>query len=344
MKHAHVVVAYKNSKTSVAIGDKGPYSVGGLAANAAHTVEVLHHLDVHAKLLQVEGFAQLHSYVRNSPHTTHVVIEAIWLSTDQVKELAVEFPKVKFIVRSHSKIGFLQVEPEAVSTIRHIIELRKTHHNVYFSSNNKEFAESMTEAYGLCLYLPNLYDTLNTHCERPVPPAHTHVLNIASFGATRLLKLHPAAALAAIQISKRMGKRLVFYINTDKTPGGDSVRRTIRNMFEGLDDATLVEVGWQDTKTFQHTIAQMDLVIQLSATETFCMVAADAITQGVPVIGGPAVAWLPKEYQVEIDSTMSVASAGVHALKRRNKVVRDERRELEEYIQKAAELWLHFLR
>ena len=115
-------------------------------------------------------------------------------------------------------------------------------------------------------------------------------------------------------------------------------------MFEGLPDAKLVEVGWQDSKAFAETIAKMDLVIQLSATETFCMVAADAIAQGVPVIGGPAITWLPKEYQAEIDSTMSVASLGAYILKRPKKVARDELHELERYIEKARHLWLSFLR
>ena len=194
MKHVHAVVAYKNSKTAVAVGDKGPYCVGGLAANAAHTVDVLQALGVDVKLLQVEGYANLLGDLLNMRTPTHVVIEAIWLSTQQIKDMAEAYPHTKFIVRSHSKIGFLQVEPEAVTTIRQIIELRKTHHNVYFSSNNEEFAESMTEAYGLCLYLPNLYDMVK--CPERHVTAHAHTIHIASLELRGSLSYtHPLRSL-----------------------------------------------------------------------------------------------------------------------------------------------------
>src|SRR6185369_11315812 len=139
----------------------------------------------------------------------------------------------------------------------------KTIPNIHFSSNNLEFSESLSEVYGRCLYLPNLYDLESS----PEHHRHHHLvkhsltqppLRIASFGASRLLKLHPSAALAALQIARAEGRQLEFYVNTDKTPGGESVRRTVRNMFAGLEDAKLIEVGWQDGQVFKKTISSMD--------------------------------------------------------------------------------------
>lgn len=329
-----VVIFYKTSSSS-----NNPYHAGGLASNGLHTVAVLKHMGFNAHLQQVRDYADLAQYMRRHNGTTHAIIEAVWIEPEQALDLARRHHDTKVIVRAHSKIGFLQVEPEAIPKIRAIIDASRHQRNLHFSSNNAEFAAAIDQVYGPCLYLPNLYDLAGAPQRRPTDGP----LRIASFGATRLLKLHPSAALAALQAAKRMELDLEFFINVDKTPGGDSVRRTIRNLFAGLSWAKLVEVTWQDAQAFKETIASMDLVLQASATETFCMVAADAVASGVPVVTGPAITWVPSRYQAPIDDTSALAAAAVDALDNEAKAARVELKALQAYVKEAQAAWSEFL-
>lgn len=340
-----VVIAYRKIRTGSDPMIKDPYHAGGLASNALHSVAVLKKMGIDACLLQVSDFTDIVCYLNDHVHVTHMIIEAVWVTVPQLHHLSMTYPNVSFAVRAHSKMGFLQVEPEAITTMCRIIKLSQAHENVSFSSNNEEFSASLAEVFGACLYLPNLYDTSGAP---PKEKRHAHrgldtELHIASFGANRLLKLHPSAALAALQIGVRMNRPVRFYVNVDKTPGGESVRRSIRNLISEDGNAELVEVGWQDTETFKRTIAGMDLVLQLSATETFCMVAADAIASNVPVIGSHALNWLPKRYQVNADNTGEVARAGVDALSKGPSTACRETEALKKYLDDAKSVWRKYL-
>lgn len=318
---------------------KNHYHAGGLASNALHSATVLRRAGVDVDLLQVEDFAALVRHLDQNPDTTHVVVEAVWMTTEQTKVLAISHSDKRIVVRAHSKMGFLQVEPEAVTRMREIVEFGKVQSNLSFSSNNAEFASSITYVFGPCLYLPNLYDLEGA----PVGCVQSgDRLRIASFGASRLLKLHPSAALAALQIAESERMPLDFFINADKTPGGESVRKTVRALFAGLPNAQLVEVGWQDADKFKETIASMDLVLQMSATETFCMVAADAVASGVPVVVGPAISWVAKKWQVSIDDTSEVAYIGIKALN--SCTVRcSQKSSLERHVSESRIEWVNFL-
>lgn len=332
-----VVIIYRASKAGTS-----PYHAGGLAANALQTVNVLRSMGVYADLYAVRTVGDIVNYIEErawppGSFPKFVVVEAIWLTTNELDALADRYPRTRFVVRAHSKTGFLQVEPEAIPKIRDVIAMSARRPNVSFSSNNEEFCRALREVYGECVYLPNLYDIDGApHAENS-----DDVLRIASFGATRLLKLHPNAALAALQIAKRMDRPLKFYVNSDSTPGAESVQNTIRNLFVGVPDARLIEIPWQDPETFRQTIAGMDLVLQLSCTETFCLVAADAVASGVPVVVGPAIAWVPGKYQANIDDTSEVATTGVRAIEKR--VAPRQLKALEDFVCRSKDEWSRFL-
>lgn len=334
-----LVIFYKTSQ-SASGRNHSPYRTGGLAANALHSVGVLRKMGIDCDLQAVKDFKELNEFLADNRDVTHAVVEAVWLTSREVAELAATYHTTEFVIRAHSKIGFLQVEPEAVPVIRDIIDLSYRTKNVCFSSNNDEFCRSLGEVFGPVLYLPNLYDL---DASPPRDKSCRDVLRIASFGARRLLKLHPNAALAALQVSRRLGKKLEFFINIDNTPGSQSVRNTVKNLISGLPWARLVEVPWQDSATFKATIASMDLVYQLSCTETFCLVAADAVASGVPVVVGPAVSWVPKHFHAEIDDTSHAAALGVEAVLDEQGIADKQLRSLERFIEESKEVWAKFL-
>lgn len=332
-----LVIFYKTKSS-----DKkhNPYHHGGLAANAIHTMGVLQKAGVDAQMVAVASFLEVLDHIRKDPAVTHVVIEAIWTKPTEVQELATLYPDLRIVVRAHSKIGFLQVEPEAIPAIRSLIWMQDEYPNVSFSSNNREFCQALGQVYGPVLYLPNLFDTTGSPQHEMV---EDDVLRVASFGATRLLKLHPNAALAALQLARREACELEFYINSDNTPGGESVKGTIRNLFDGLNWAKLVEVDWQDAQTFRETIARMDLVYQLSSTETFCLVAADAVASGVPVVVGEAIAWVPKNYRVNVDNTSEAAAVGSAIMDQYDRAVDNQQDALTYFVDQATRVWMEFL-
>lgn len=333
MKKPVVRIFYKSSNKGPY---QSPYHAGGLAANALHTVGVLKELGVDCEAVAVRGYEDLFNYLAYvaDDSTTHAIIEAVWLTVNQADALARAWPHTKFVVRAHSKIGFLQVEPQAIAVMRAIADTEVS--NLHLASNNAEFAGAFGYAYGPTLYLPNLYDLASA----PGWQGGMTGLHVGSFGASRLLKMHCAAALAAVQAATFVQLPLHFYINVDQTPGGDSVRRTVREIVKGKGE--LVEVGWQDTETFKRTIASMDVVLQLSATETFCLVAADAVASGVPVVVGPAITWVPKKYQAPIDDTTDVARVLERVLGDRKAAVH-QKLALMEYVADSVDVWLKWL-
>jgi hypothetical protein len=54
----------------------------------------------------------------------------------------------------------------------------------------------------------------------------------------------------------------------------------------------------------------MDLCFHLSCTETFSLVTADALAEGVAVVGSEVIDWIPCEWQVNLDDPFEAAAVG----------------------------------
>ena len=58
----------------------------------------------------------------------------------------------------------------------------------------------------------------------------------------------------------------------------------------------------------------MDLLIHPSYTESFSMVTADGVSQGIPVVGSYAIPWLPEIWKADSDDAIAIAEVGLHLL------------------------------
>jgi hypothetical protein len=74
-------------------------------------------------------------------------------------------------------------------------------------------------------------------------------------------------------------------------------------LFKGSDKGCLVEHPWLDHEAFLALIKSMDVIMQVSFSETFCIVAADAVFCRVPVVGSKVVFWLSNLSQANPNST-----------------------------------------
>jgi hypothetical protein len=249
----------------------------------------------------------------NRPYT-HVVISAPWLMLFDLINIVQAYPETQFVVLSHSNIGFLQADPNAIELFRRYADFSETVQNFRIGGNNAPFVNWFKAIYHEnCIILPNLYPIGRIMSKRwdKISP-----LNIGAFGAIRPEKNFMTAAAAALMIQTQLNVPLQLHMST----GGDGCKSTtlpaIEEMVAGLPSVQLIKHDWQHWDEFIHLIAQMDLLIQISYTESFNMITADGISVGVPSVVSPVIHWAPKKWRANPDDAPHVAGVGVDLLTR----------------------------
>jgi len=337
-RRADVIFIYRNF---MAIGPN--YCHIGLGVNSLHSVKVLRKNGVKASAHGVRKHQDINVVLAQNPGCTHCIIEAPWVKTHDLEMIVRAYPDVHFVVRCHSQIGFLQVEPGAINLIREGMEMQDHELNFTMSANSRRANDFLQTAYdGHCKYLPNLYDACRATHKKFKHPNHRDCIDIASFGALRLLKNHTTAAAAAMLIARNLGCHVNFYVSVNREEHGKAVLHSLRNMFRGSKYAALVENPWERWGSFRKTVQEMDLCIQLSATETFNITTADAAAAQVPCVVGDCIDWAPKSWQCPIDDAEEAARKGCYVLNDFNAGI-EGREALEEYCAEGVRIWLKYL-
>jgi hypothetical protein len=351
-KGAHVVVFYRDFKDYDDYGDYGDdygseggygHCHRGLGINALMTVKVLRKNGIHANLCAVFDFEGVCKGLEKH-RPTHAVIQALWLTAAQMTDLCACFPDTHFVVRCHSQIGFLQVEPGSIKTLRDDLFLQEGFLNLSVSSNTLRLQEFLQQVYkSPVLYLPNLYDLDRVNRKRD--ESHDHrVLRVGSFGAHRLLKNHTTACAAAMMMAQRRGSDLEFYVNAgrDENVKGNGIISALKHMTDRLPWVKLVEVGWEEWSQFRATVAHMDLTMQTSFTETFNIVTADSVAEGVPAVVSSAIEWVPPRWQADVDNAADIARVGSGLLWDTHGAA-EGLKALETYCANGVKVWLDYL-
>jgi hypothetical protein len=233
---------------------------------------------------------------------SHVIIEALWVVPSKFEVLRKLHPHTKWIIRLHSEVPFIAGEGIAMNWIADYL----THPNVYIGINAPRVMEEMKsylrakfedtkDIDELVIYLPNSYPS-------DYKPArgidrNKDTLDISCFGAVRPLKNHLVQAIAALTFARKIGKGLNFHINSERLEmNGSAVFNNIQGMFEQLAGTRyqLVCHGWKSRDEFLELCGKMDIGMQASFSETFNIVGADHISQGVPIIGTTEIPWYVK--------------------------------------------------
>lgn len=342
---AHIAIFYRNFQLKPVAG-KGaiPHSHIGLGVSAMHTAKVLRKHKIKTDIFGVWLSVDVKNHLEKMKNEiTHAIIEAPWISLREMESLLFEFPNIHFIIRSHSQVGFLQVEAGAIQLLREYALLQDSTLNFTIAANSDRFCEFMETAYRVrCLYLPNLYDHERVQTHEHRTHNHGQILKISSFGAIRLLKNHSTAAAAALMLARFRDSNLEFYMNVNREEHGNGVLHAIKNLFKDLPWAKMIEVPWQPWGSFRQTVGHMDVCFQVSATETFNIVTADACAEGVPSVIGEAIDWLPNDWVANIDDAQDIARVA-------NNLLSDPRsgkkavKALEEYSALAVREWLNYL-
>jgi hypothetical protein len=269
----------------------------GLLNSARFVVDMLGAANFDVKLVQVVDNnsidREVHLY-----KPTHVIVEALWVQPDKFAILQKLHPTVKWIVRGHSDIPFLAQEGVALDWITAYMKFE----NVSFGCNSVRSYRDIralvmsqdplmtpTALDRKILFLPNCYPDHRHQLRRKQADGY---VDVCCFGAIRPLKNQLIQAVAATEYARRSGRKLRFHVNASRTEQrGDNVLKNLRALFNSTGN-DLVEHPWMPHREFLHVLGDMDCALQVSFTETFNIVAADAVSVGLPVVGSDQIPWL----------------------------------------------------
>jgi glycosyltransferase involved in cell wall biosynthesis len=307
---ARLAIAYKNfgiqrGLSHIGLGVAARNTAATLRQNgwAAEVWPLMQGEDLPLKLAQAQAQA-----LQNNEHPfTHVVVSAPWIATPIFQQLCHAYPNVLFAVSSHSNLGFLQADSNGMSLLRDSYQLAVGEHNFAAAGNCRTYVDWVAQAYQTpCSYLPNLYD-LTTIANIPArSPWSGGRLLLGCFGAIRPLKNLATAVGACIAVSRRLNCDTVIQVSAGRQEG-HGILPMLRSMVKGLGRITLLEGGWQSWPEFRSTVAEQNLLLQMSFTESFNMVSADGVASGIATAASPAIEWLPANWHCDPDDSQSVA-------------------------------------
>ena len=269
-----------------------------------------------------------------------VIIEALWVVPSKFAVLNALHPNVIWIVRVHSEAAFLAQEGIAIEWISQYPRYK----NVYVSMNSQEGFTQAKDFYtdklvdlNKLLYLPTYYPAPNQPYFNPTKPKNN--LSVACMGAIRPLKNNLIQAVAAMRFADSKNMILNFHINNSRLEsGGNPCYKNILNLFAGTKH-NLVQHAWMDHPTFLQFLSYMDIGMQVSFSETFCIIAADIVAAGVPIAGSPAIRWLDEDSQSDTITVEKIVST-LNQIYHNNGLIKDNLKKLQKYSKEAQAAWL----
>lgn len=259
----------------------------GLLNSAKFVSDMLNENGIISKVVDVEDNNKIDREVHLFKPDV-VIIEALWVVPEKFEVLTKLHPNVKWIVRLHSQIPFLANEGIAIDWLYKYIK----HDKVFVGVNSLESLDVFEDILDKkVFYLPNYYPTQNKSNICDLNHGHGQI-NIGCFGAIRPLKNQLQQAVSAIEFGDSINRRIRFHINSERIEGrGEPVLKNIRALFENNPKHKLIEHSWLNHEEFIRTVRKMDIGMQVSFSETFNIVSADFVSNGVPVVISPEITW-----------------------------------------------------
>lgn len=275
-----------------------------------------------------------------------VIIEALWVPSEKLKELIEirRYRNICWIVRVHSNIGFLSSETYALKYINEYIDLNKT--NLIISTNNKEFNNYLTKILNYNFeYLPNI---IKVQPKKNINKNITNIMNVGCFGSLRILKNQVFQAICSMEAANRLNKILNFHITVDANINSNVQNSVLKNLEELFKNSKhiLVKHEWKENGDFQALVREMDLGLQLSFTESFNIVTADFVNNGIPILVSDTIEWMPSILKTSTVNFKETTKAIISVYKKRYSsfLLNKMRKALEKYNYNAELIWIDFLK
>jgi len=314
----------------------------GLSNSVRFIVDMLTSFGVEAKMVEVPDNNFIDREV-TAYKPTHVIIEAFWVVPEKFDVLIPLHPDVHWAVRNHSEIPFLANEGIAFEWVAGYVK-----RDVEIMCNAPRALKDIRTYIRACggnerlvSYAPNFYPLVEkaTNSEDKV---ESDTINVGCFGAIRPLKNHMQQAVSALTFAREKGKALKFHVNGGRVEGGGgAILKNLRAMFSSVTNAEMLEYDWMPHEEFLKVLSTMDVNLQISFSETFNIVTADAVAMGVSVISSREVPWLGDYAHADPTSGQSIVAA-LHRVWDESRRVRisNQRRDLLKYCHQTEEEWL----
>lgn len=284
---------------------------------------------------------------------THVILEAIWVVPQKITELQRLHPKVTWVIRVHSEMPFLAGEGNALDWIMDYSCCK----NVVMAINAPRMLNEMKillqhknawtdeETNRRVIYLPNYYPQ---EYKKKKLDTKKDIIDISCFGAIRPLKNHLLQAVAAIGFANEIGKKLRFHINAGRIEmNGNAVIKNLRSTFQHIHGLghEMVNHQWRPRDEFLKLCAEMDIGLQCNLSETFNIVGADLISQGIPLIGNAdEIPWAVHFFSADPNNAMDIKEKLHIAYKYPQINVKTQQWSLTSYTNKTAKIWFKYFK
>lgn len=279
-----------------------------------------------------------------------VIIEALWVTPSKFSVLSELHPNVTWIIRLHSEMPFLANEGIALDWIGDYAGFK----NVIIGANapraleevrffiKKKYDMSDDTVKNKVIYLPNFYPQ---EFKKKAFDKSKDTIDVACFGAIRPLKNHMVQAMAAVKFADKINKKLRFHINSGRIEmNGGPIVRNLQSLFIHLNNAghELINHEWTPREEFLELCGLMDIGMQSSFSETFNIVAADLISQGVPVVGSSEIPWINNLFCGKPVETNEIYRAMLLTYYLPKFNVRSNQIFLKSYTDKTRKIWIKF--
>lgn len=324
-------------------------SAAGLDVTVNNTAKVLRRAGVQVDIWTVRDAGELIQKLevadwRTRPITHVIVNNPRFIPPDKFAEMAGKRGDVEFVQLNHSGLAYLSIDDWGVFNIKAVLDLETALHNVRVAVNNPRNQRWLNGNFGVnALLLPNLYDTESFR--NPIPSRSNHdPLRVGSFGAGRPWKNPEIAVEAAMTMARRLGVNLELYVNSGHWDTGGKQAAARDQLLLDVPWAKVIQIGWQVWPKFRRTVAAMDILLSPSFDETFCVVCADGIAEGVPSVVTGAMEWTPQTWWAQQPwDQESVAFVGMALLHDTPGAIHAGRQALTEYVESGTRKWVEYL-
>ena len=243
----------------------------------------------------------------------YCIIEALWVVPSKFNILQQLHPSVTWIIRLHSEMPFMAGEGMAMDWLGDYAKFR----NIKIACNAPRMLREVQMYLGKekVIYLPNFYPQ---EYKTKIINKDKDYVDVSCFGAIRPLKNHLVQAFAALEFAEKIGKKLRFHVNAGRIEmKGEPVLHNLRGFFAQLYDNghELISHMWTPREGFLELCSKIDIGMQCSFSETFNVVGADLVSQGVPLVSSSEIPWHTPWFSAEPTESEEIYNALQRAYK-----------------------------
>lgn len=323
----------------------------GLFNSASFMVEMLQGMGIDAAIEVALDNNCIDRLVKQH-RATHVIIEAFWVVPTKFAVLTKLHPQVKWYIRVHSEMPFMAGEGMAMDWLGEYVNFPQIDIGINAPRMLEEIRLYLQVKQGWSretvqqrvVYMPNWY-----------PPGYKtkdldrdkYWVDIACFGAVRPLKNHLLQAFAAVDFAERYRKQLRFHINVGRVEmKGDPVLSNLKGLFQHLHTRghKMIMHEWRPREQFLELCSSMDIGMQCNMSETFNIVGADLISQGIPLVGSDEIPWTSRFWHARAQYSREMTEALERAWHWPKLNVWLNHRNLDKYCKQTSRAWSGFFR